>query len=70
MDQLQLPMELEDAKLLLAMRQVFERRWARWHRCKRFEDAMADPVTRRLLLLTVKRGAATSRRDGLRHALG
>lgn len=57
MDQLTLPMELLEAKTLRAMRRVFETRWARWHRCKRFEDAVADPLTRRLLMLSVlKRG--------------
>lgn len=47
--------ELMDADLLRRMRAVFAR-WQRWHPCKSFEQAMADPVTRRLLVLTVTRG--------------
>lgn len=36
------------------MRDVFDRRWRRWHRFKDFDQAMQDPVTRRLLELTVQ----------------
>jgi hypothetical protein len=39
-----------------AMRRVFDRRWRRWHWCLRFEDACRDPVTFRLLRLSVERG--------------
>jgi hypothetical protein len=35
------------------MRQLFESRWARWHP-KPFDEAMKDPVTRRLLVLAVQ----------------
>lgn len=55
----QLALPIEDPPLPLdqvrAMRRLFMRSWARWHRCKRFEDAMADPITRRLLALAVIR---------------
>lgn len=55
----QLALPIEDPPLPLdqvrAMRRLFMRRWVRWHRCKRFEDAMADPITRRLLALAVTR---------------
>lgn len=55
----QLPLPIEEPQLPLdqvrAMRRLFMRRWVRWHRCKRFEDAMADPITRRLLALAVSR---------------
>lgn len=44
------------------MRALFEARWVRWHHCKSYEAAVADPVTRRLLSLAVQHGAA--------HALG
>jgi hypothetical protein len=36
-----------------AMRALFEFRWSRWHRAKTYEEAIADPVTRRLLALQV-----------------
>jgi hypothetical protein len=36
-----------------AMRQLFESRWALWHP-KSFEEAVSDPVTRRLLALAVQ----------------
>lgn len=56
---LQLALPIEDPALPLdqvrAMRRLFMRRWRPWHRCKRFEDAMADPITRRLLALAVSR---------------
>ena len=48
-----LPMELPLAAPEARMRALFERQWARWHRCKSFEEAVCDPVTRRLLELTV-----------------
>ena len=35
------------------MRALFERQWSRWHRCKSFDEAVRDPVTRRLLELAV-----------------
>ena len=40
-----------------AMRALFETRWARWHHCKTFEAAVADPVTQRLLQLAVQHAA-------------
>lgn len=40
-----------------AMRALFDQRWSRWHRCKTFEAAVADPVTARLLSLAVQHGA-------------
>ena len=51
---------LSGAALEVAMRQVFAR-WQRWHPCKQFEAAVADPVTRRLLELAVNRAAACKR---------
>lgn len=51
---------LSGAALELAMRQVFAR-WRRWHPCKQFEAAVADPVTRRLLVLAADKAA---RRQG------
>jgi hypothetical protein len=45
-----------------AMRALFEQRWARWHRARNFEEAVADATTRRLLELAVLHGR--------RHALG
>jgi len=56
----QRPLVLTGAALEQAMREVFKR-WARWHRCKRYEDAVADPVTRQLLELTVNRAAGCRR---------
>ena len=47
-----LPMELPAAAPEAQMRALFERQWARWHRCS-FEEAVLDPVTRRLLELAV-----------------
>lgn len=41
-----------------AMRQLFEARWARWHP-KPFDEAVKDPVTRRLLALAVQHQPAT-----------
>lgn len=36
------------------MRNLFETRWVRWHRHKKYEEAVADPVTRRLLCLAAQ----------------
>lgn len=36
------------------MRALFETRWKRWHRLKTYEEAVADPITRRLLCLQVQ----------------
>lgn len=47
--------ELQGVELELAMRQVFKG-WVRWHWCKTYELAVADPVTKRLLELTARRG--------------
>ncbi len=35
------------------MRTLFETRWSRWHRST-YEEAVKDPVTRRLLCLAVQ----------------
>jgi hypothetical protein len=35
------------------MRQLFETRWAKWHRLN-FDEAMKDAITRRLLALAVQ----------------
>lgn len=37
-----------------AMRSLFESRWRRWHRMKTYEEAVSDPVTRRLLCMAVQ----------------
>ena len=51
-----LPMELPLAVPEAQMRALFERQWVRWHRCKSFDEAVCDPVTRRLLELAVVHG--------------
>lgn len=56
-----LPMEMPPPAREEDMRALFEAQWARWHRCKSFEAAVADPITRRLLALAVAYGT--------RHAL-
>ena len=58
-NQAELPMEmpvLEPAVPEDAMRRVFFR-WSRWHRAKSYEEAVADPITARLLALTVRHEA-------------
>lgn len=35
------------------MRCLFEERWARWHRARSFEEAVKDPLTKKLLILAV-----------------
>lgn len=57
------PLPLETVK---AMRRLFDRRWRPWHRCQRFEDAMRDPITARLLELAVtrRRAAGAPTHDG------
>lgn len=52
-----LPLQVPEAR----MRALFEAQWSRWHRAKSYEEAVRDPVTRRLLELTVA--------HGLRHEL-
>lgn len=47
--------ELQGVELELAMRQVFKG-WVRWHWCKTYELAVADPVTKRMLELAARRG--------------
>lgn len=42
--------------VMKAMQRHFNRRWKPWHRCQRFEDAVRDPLTFRLLRLAVERG--------------
>lgn len=51
--QMPLPMDLPVQAPTAAMRELFERRWARWHRCKTFDEAVKDAVTARLLALAV-----------------
>lgn len=46
---------LQGAELDAAMRRVWVG-WQRWHRCERFEQAVADPLTRRLLAMAANRG--------------
>jgi hypothetical protein len=36
------------------MRELWETRWRRWHPAASFEEAVADPFTRRLLCLTAE----------------
>ena len=57
-----LPMEMPPAAPEQAMRELWRRRWARWHRAKSYEEAVADPVTARLLALAVERGRLCARR--------
>lgn len=52
-----LPMDLPQQAPEGRMRELFERRWSRWHAAKSFEEAVADPITYRLLALAVQRGA-------------
>ena len=49
----ELPMDHSPA-LETAMRELFNRRWRRWHQVKDFDQAVLDPVTRRLLMLAVQ----------------
>ena len=46
---------LQGAALEVAKREVFKA-WQRWHPCRDYEEAVADPVTRRLLELSANRG--------------
>lgn len=46
-----LPMELPIQSPEARMRELFAQRWSLWHRAKTYEDAVADPTTRRLLEL-------------------
>ncbi len=55
--QISLPMDMPPPVKEGAMRALFEARWSRWHRCKTYEAAVADPITRRLLELAVEHGA-------------
>lgn len=64
--QIDLPMDMPPPAKEGAMRALFEQRWARWHRCKTFEEAVADPITRRLLELAVVHGA----RHAVQHGRG
>ena len=48
-----LPMELPLAAPEARMRALFERQWSRWRPAKSFDEAVSDPVTRRLLELAV-----------------
>ena len=59
--QAELPLELPvTASVQERMRALFYGRWVRWHRHKRFEDAVADPITRELLELAVTHRARHS----------
>ena len=56
--QAELPMEMpEVCEREVAMRELFATRWCRWHRARSYEEAVADPVTARLLALAVRMGA-------------
>lgn len=46
---------LQGAALEVAKREVFKA-WQRWHPCRDYEEAVANPVTRRLLELSANRG--------------
>lgn len=37
-----------------SMRSLFELRWRRWHRTPDYDEAVKDPITKRLLLLAVQ----------------
>lgn len=50
----QLPLDHTPA-LEAEMRAFYDSRWRRWHRAHNFDVAMQDPVTRRLLAVTVQR---------------
>ena len=52
-----LPLEMPPPAREEDMRALFEGQWSRWHRCKTYEAAVADPITRRLLALAVVHGA-------------
>lgn len=49
----ELPLDLSPT-LEPAMRDLWERRWRRWHPAATYDAAVADPVTRRLLCLAVQ----------------
>lgn len=51
--QAELPLDHAPA-LEQRMRAVFDRQWRRWHPARSYEEAVADPLTHRLLLLTVQ----------------
>lgn len=52
-----LPMELPLATPEAQMRALFEGQWSRWHHAKSYDEAVRDPVTRRLLELAAAHGA-------------
>lgn len=52
-----LPMELPLAAPEAQMRALFEGQWSRWHHAKSYDEAVRDPVTRRLLELAAVHGA-------------
>lgn len=56
-----LPMDLPVTAPEAQMRALFERQWSRWHRAQSYEEAVADPTTRRLLELAVIHGALHAR---------
>lgn len=51
--QAELPLDHAPA-LEQEMRALFDTRWRRWHPAASYEDAVADPVTRRLLALAAQ----------------
>lgn len=51
-----LPMELPLVAPEAQMRALFEGQWSRWHRAKSYDEAVRDPLTRRLLELAVVHG--------------
>lgn len=61
-----LPLDMPPPAREEDMRALFEGRWSRWHPCKSYEAAVADPVTRRLLELAVMHGA----RHAVQHGRG
>lgn len=62
-----LPMEMpQDCAREVAMRELFATRWSRWHRARSYEEAVADPVTARLLGLAVSHGKRSALDGGRR----
>lgn len=61
-----LPLDMPPPAREEDMRALFEGRWSRWHPCKSYEAAVADPITRRLLELAVMHEA----RHAVQHGRG
>lgn len=48
------PLQPQERDLeLVRMRALFENKWALWHRCKDFDEAVKDVFTARMLRLAV-----------------